>query len=151
MTVTVSYADTLRRAINELGRLRAIEQSSAIGDYREVGRLFSGCDPEEITLLVEALRELQFIVRTYEPPTDGLWLSPHEASALAVLCEPHRGKNERVDVLLARLDGASVHEIGGGTGAHRADGDSAGSGGEKPPSSPEIHHGGPSGFSVRVR
>jgi hypothetical protein len=105
--MTVSPTDTLRRAINELERARKVEYAHTIGDAREVNRLLGGCDPEELNLLVEQLRELQFIVRTYVPRVIGVQLTPDEAQAVhgvIVGGEYREGADPMIDRVLSRIE-----------------------------------------------
>ena len=62
--MNVDYGNVVRRARNELQRLRAIEKAHAAGDHRETERLLAGCDPAEVQLLEEQLAELTFILRS---------------------------------------------------------------------------------------
>ena len=64
MMTDTDYGNAVRRARNELNRLRLIEQAHAAGDAREVTRLLAGCDPAELELLAEQLAELTFILRS---------------------------------------------------------------------------------------
>lgn len=119
--MTISFADTLRRTIYEIDRLRAIEHAHLTGDARGVEAELAGCDPQELSLLLEQLRERSFIEAS--GPDAVNW--PYWCGRLEVALE-YALNDEAIQVALATLEEfraltasapGPAHQGSGGTGA----------------------------------